>query len=35
MSGTVALSGAINTPGDTGLQPQTRRGCALAKQASK
>ena len=35
MSGTVALSGAINTPGDTGLQPQSPRGCAPANQPSK
>jgi hypothetical protein len=35
MSGTVALSGAINTPGDTGLQPQTLPECAQARQSTQ
>ena len=31
MSGTFALSGAMNTPGDNALQPQTRPECTPAQ----
>lgn len=35
MSGTFALSGAMNTPGDIALQPQTLRECAPPQRATQ